>query len=1815
MSGLVRTLKYGKDLIFDVRSKLDDALEAMPDQEMPPEDIANGLKNRGVRDIEVKQSGVQDYIDTSKEAALPVNPKAIQTTIKDRGRPDEFAVHEIRGTNEMRPSAELEEEWLELTEHDFGPLTEEHIDKYIADQRDNIGAYDRDLDERIELHHIETQDNINIAESIRDNFKAEQAKPIMLGPEDYDLWAQLNRTYKLDALGSEANLTIENADHFIRRMNAKAEAMYLDAPVDENGKVILDSQNKYSMDQMINAVEEVQAMQAKITKAREVYPQMAASWDDITDDLGYSELSDLTPNNIQQFIKYVEEDIDDVYKLNDERTAEITVAAYKDRVNQAKDIHARLTHSKAREILDKYEFEDYNIEEAYRHLDQYVETVHRVNGPEAAREFEQEMRHAMPGNVFTFPDKAYRDVTLPDTDDASYAVRLYKNPAVKIPDKAKHGHHWQDDENSANYIFHTRTDSPEPEVLRIQEMQSDIQNALTNQKQGAIKRWRNKDYNITAEDIYNNSNYYDDGLGNLGEARLEAVTDYLSTVQQQTGADVATHIEATSQLPLAELSNADIRDYIIDIIADDVVDPTEALNRYIIGLRTGNIPINDRIVIPDNIIEEFASSNPDLTEQQIEATINLVNDFKSDMFLSSDKAMKAGLQRHIKATALRVTPEERLIRAKSGIESTVEEKELRRNAIKAGVDSVNEDYGLKLKIHNKTFLDRPGTSARIMSHLTEQGLIADFADRVLFKLEVGGKKFSTRSARIEAQNHIEQRTTQGLSYVDEAYPQIGDPNVILNEVRDVAKAAIEKDIDKLTPLEKFPNAKDFELPISWIKQGYQEEFLKAIETGKKEVWLNVNAEGTAENLARGQGPQANYESGALNKQFRSIAKRFKADLVEEDGYLKAKIGAVGAGVVAIPAYADTNTQDKIQRALDENVSLSDIKAYLEKKGENISEYEWPDKVQSALDQGITMEQIDKYNQKKFIQEMDASQFAEHPGTPTDLPTIDGSMNYSKLPTETIKEIAIEIEADPSTPMGIDAIYQEAMYKKHPEMREVNQKIAEEYFVEQARADMTDIIEYNDFDQPARWARSILQPGAAHEVYLQKKQRIAENVIKTGAEYGYDLVLGQGQMVGDRELQQDEWYINVNGNYYEATPGFLASMSSYTGEIGGGILGFEYARMLIGSAGAIPGGKFGQFAILTAGTAAGAMLGDQIDYASAAVRMHKDYNWAVAADKAMGAAQAAVFGEVLGQGLWKVGAASWKFAARAYNLLVDGNVEGSYKILLETLELTDAQAKELVDKWEALNRMEAPTMTGKKPWWDVRKYGAMHKDKEKAIAVLTPARAGGEHVINQAIGLDPEMSSAVIAEINKRAKSVSAAVNAEVGPAGTRGLITDITDAIDGYVAETGAWYSRTKQRGGDLAPKHYSWDMEDLSIDPIIRSLVEDIADDTKRRTALNRFKRLDDKTLTRTFEDLIDLRQLVNQLRGVRTLKRADQEVYQVVMNNIDDEIMSVADRMGPEGDQWLKDWEDAKASYSQMKTLTENALGKIFKRPLVQENTVKGAQVAARALVDYGTALDGSYTRLLKELPLEAQPKVEMLIIDHIVNKHMVGDPTGKQAIIFPNVARELADYEFIWPNSKELVKVIDTFGEVYQNDVALSAIAGGLPKVDVTNFLTTDLAKRGQFVLMNRVWAQMRMLMGGAKGDVSSLANITAKLLRDPLNPKNVEDALKLAKEDATLETAIKKFQADTAAAKHADIPAATTTKVKTYKDNNGTVWTKPGTGRKEADAIPMHRMIDKETALTIARTDDLDNLGPVEKARLLNAGFSAIGLDDGSIIILN
>ena len=332
--------------------------------------------------------------------------------------------------------------------------------------------------------------------------------------------------------------------------------------------------------------------------------------------------------------------------------------------------------------------------------------------------------------------------------------------------------------------------------------------------------------------------------------------------------------------------------------------------------------------------------------------------------------------------------------------------------------------------------------------------------------------------------------------------------------------------------------------------------------------------------------------------------------------------------------------------------------------------------------------------------------------------------------------------------------------------------------------------------------------------------------------------------------------------------------------------------------------------------------------------------------------------------------------------------------------------------------------------------------------------------------------------------------------------------------------------------------------------------------------------------------------------------------------EIKAVAKRMGPEGPQWFQNYKGALADQLEMRELQKTGLYRTLTRKEGSDYYLNGLDEdkVANTLIKYGRSLDGSYQSFVKQLPLQLQPKVEALVIDKLVAKYTFNKGTGFEAIQFPQLAEELGHFEFIWPEAKAVREMTEMFAEVYKNDVRLSVAARSTITEDAfTSYLTTNPFVRAQFAIASTIFNKASTLSGTSRGDASALVRIATKFMKEPLDQTSVKEVLEAAKNDAALTGSLKRLSAQAAAEKHA---GRVDVKIPLFKDKSGRLTAKGGKGRtKTAESIPAHRVAVEEIASKIVKGTDYNNLSKLDKATLINKGYIAIGLDDGTIIKLN
>lgn len=672
------------------------------------------------------------------------------------------------------------------------------------------------------------------------------------------------------------------------------------------------------------------------------------------------------------------------------------------------------------------------------------------------------------------------------------------------------------------------------------------------------------------------------------------------------------------------------------------------------------------------------------------------------------------------------------------------------------------------------------------------------------------------------------------------------------------------------------------------------------------------------------------------------------------------------------------------------------------------------------------------------------------------------------------------------------------------------------------------------------------------------------------------------------FQEGEWVAETPDGPVEITPNFLQSLVAEKGEFigaaAGGIYGAVQGAALAPptpwtkAAGALAGG-------LT-GAVAGGIAGTELDYVYQSMKLQEDMSAEIAAHKALTASEAAAYGEVLGLGLYKFGGGLWKGALRVKNFLLDGNSEGARKALRDIFFLSEDEIDEIIQRFERV----------------VDTTGMSRAQKE--IIAVTTTLPGAEGLVQAAAVLDPTASRAVVKNISERADQLLKA-SREGATETARVLKQD----LDSYVDDVKTFYNNVKTEAAqNPRNKYYKFNLEGVAVNPVLESLAEKIADPAIREKFLLQMSLAKRYTDNRTFSDLIELRQLVNEFRfNKRVTKPEDYKALDEVITNIDNKLEKGAKWLfGKDADRWIDDFATARKQYSEMKTVQGTALYRLVNRPGITPEAV------SKAMLKYSDSLDGNYERVMSMLPKDMRKLAERDMISQLVNKYTAGTEEGLRATQFPMLAKDLSTRSFVDEESRQLVKAIGLLADTFKNDVLLSQSTGMFTIPKFQSYLTSSPAKRAEFALASTIFNEIQQRIPGSKASREiALVKNAAKFLETPLNVKSVQALKEEAKDLVSLDEQILAVQR----AKGEEIASGldqNAAMIKFY--GNGKILKSAGEGAA-AISLPAHRIASPEVVRQMAIQEGLSVDSKLLDDVLKRYGFKAAQYGSDKIRLLD
>lgn len=553
---------------------------------------------------------------------------------------------------------------------------------------------------------------------------------------------------------------------------------------------------------------------------------------------------------------------------------------------------------------------------------------------------------------------------------------------------------------------------------------------------------------------------------------------------------------------------------------------------------------------------------------------------------------------------------------------------------------------------------------------------------------------------------------------------------------------------------------------------------------------------------------------------------------------------------------------------------------------------------------------------------------------------------------------------------------------------------------------------------------------------------------------------------------------VDGQEQELDSSFLQDLWASKSELGlavaGGIQGAK-----LGSRFGVVGGVAGGLA----GGAAGAFAGKGIDILTNQLDIAQKIDSDLALQQMTEAGITDAVGGVIGHGVLKGLSLAGTKVKNLYNYIADNNIDGAYDYALKHFNLTDAQVKELVSNVQTKIGPVAGT------------------EKEQALKILATTQSGGEAIVKATDIFDPTASATVANQVFDRAKQLKQAAN-ELNADNIHYIVNK---NLDSYIDNVQTNYDAVKQAGKDFT-EGYTFNYEKTGLKPILDSIGSKIEDPRIAQNYADLMQRVGDATEVRGFDDLVDLRQLVNEVKyNSGTISSAQSKKLDLIKANIDLEIKNTAETYIPNSKQWLDSWDNAKLQYSEMKQVEKNVLFKALTKPGINDDIV------AKALSKYiGTKTDNLtginvFNQVVEKLPKNVRDRIDGAVLNTLVEKYSAGSFGGNRAIHFPKLAAEIK--KISWKNSspqaQQLTRTINKMAEVFKNDVNLARVSGQIEIPKFQSYLTADPVVRLKYEVASSIFNYAKQLVPGDKANALSLLNNTSRLLENPLSSKTVKD----------------------------------------------------------------------------------------------------------------
>lgn len=533
----------------------------------------------------------------------------------------------------------------------------------------------------------------------------------------------------------------------------------------------------------------------------------------------------------------------------------------------------------------------------------------------------------------------------------------------------------------------------------------------------------------------------------------------------------------------------------------------------------------------------------------------------------------------------------------------------------------------------------------------------------------------------------------------------------------------------------------------------------------------------------------------------------------------------------------------------------------------------------------------------------------------------------------------------------------------------------------------------------------------------------------------------------------------------------------------------------------PPTAFAKTAIVGAGAIAGGMTGAAsgraLDMMHNSLRLRDELETELIISQMKEAAIYDGITGIVGAGVWKTGGYAIKGIKRAADFIAGGNKKGAEEALKRIMGLSDEQITDIISLVEKQSGSPISTVDGKPL-----------SEADKKIAAVALTQQGTEQLVGQAVSEVPDVANQLKRTIDLRAKEVIKLTDT-VGDANVGKLMKE---QLATYKDDVKLFYREVKDQGASaIDPTNYRFDAERLALKPVMDSVRKTIGDSPNKTEQLATYlAKIEDTTQGRTFSDLVDLRQAMNDFKHTKLVsntikvkgKQSEFDAVNEVINRIDTQIEKAVKTHMPEGEavKWLENFKQSKTEYAKMKQLENNVLFRVINRKGISEEAIQ------KGLSKYIDSLDDTFLEVMDKLPPGTRMKAEGAIIKHHLDKYTLGYGTDQQAIHFPMLSDTLKKVDIKTPEAKYLRETIDGLAKVFKNDINLTKISGNIAAPKNPSYLSNSLTGRAEMAVISGFWKFLKKRVPTHKAHNTALIDRMEKVLANPMHVKTADDFIR-------------------------------------------------------------------------------------------------------------